>query len=238
MLIYIYLLVPAQHELQKLQHTERALKKQVDSVNKWVAQQGLMSIKSIGENKNNAGLLTDLGALAQMNRLHLQAVTHLREKDRIKLQVSGDYASMLMLLYALSKQQMLYVGDFAVKSAKNTDPQLSIEVAIINLSAKLSIFISPANSAKSIFCDFNKTIQPSSNSEYIFPINQIKMVGYMDVASTPFAFVELPDGTEHQVKVGSMIGIEKARIINITNTQIKLKTITGEIYTLTMQEIE
>jgi hypothetical protein len=240
LLLDVYLIIPAQQERQKSQAVEVQLTQQLALARQRVMQQGLTGEQSQRLMMDDSlHLLTDISILSQINHLNLQSVARLQEKNKIKLQLTGDYSRMLMFMSALSYQDhVLSVNDFAIKSSKNNELQLAIDITKINPSGKLLILQSPQVVAMNdVFCHTGSLKVSAAESVFTFPLQQIKMVGYMSVSGTLSAFVKLPDGTEHQVEYGSMLGVEKARVIEILNDQLKLNSLDGKTHTITMQRL-
>lgn len=56
-----------------------------------------------------------------------------------------------------------------------------------------------------------------------FPLEGIKMVGFLQQANVAYAVVRSPDGKWHRVKVGNYLGQNFGRITAITDTETKIK---------------
>lgn len=56
-----------------------------------------------------------------------------------------------------------------------------------------------------------------------FPLESLKMTGFLFIHDTPYAIISAPDGKVHNVKVGNFMGQNFGRIISITETEVKLK---------------
>ncbi len=56
-----------------------------------------------------------------------------------------------------------------------------------------------------------------------FPLESLKMVGYLYLNNTPYAVISAPDGKLRHVKVGNYVGQNFGRITEITETEVKLK---------------
>lgn len=56
-----------------------------------------------------------------------------------------------------------------------------------------------------------------------FPLESIKMVGFLQQANVPHAVVRSPDGKLHRVKVGNYLGMNFGRITAISDTEVKIK---------------
>ncbi len=56
-----------------------------------------------------------------------------------------------------------------------------------------------------------------------FPLESLKMTGFVYIHNTPYGIISAPDGKVHNVKVGNFMGQNFGRIISITETEIKLK---------------
>lgn len=237
-LTYIYFIIPNQGELQTLRYVEAGLAQQVDVARQRIMQQGLMAKQNQQPNIDNSiHFLTDISMLSQINRLNLLSIASLQEKNKIKMQLTGNYTDMLMFMTALSNQaHLLSVSDFAIKPLKSSDLQLAIDLTLVNPSGKFLIVQPPRTIiTKNVFCSADSLRVHTLESEFIFTVQQIKMVGYMNVSGSASAFIELPDRTEHQVEYGSIIGLERAHVIAILDDQIKLKSPDGKIHIIVMQ---
>lgn len=56
-----------------------------------------------------------------------------------------------------------------------------------------------------------------------FPLDGLKMVGYLHRGNAGYAIIRAPDGKVHRVKVGNYIGLNFGQITSVTETEIKLK---------------
>lgn len=56
-----------------------------------------------------------------------------------------------------------------------------------------------------------------------FPLEGIKMVGYLHQANVGYAVVRSPDGKLHRVKAGNFLGQNFGRITSVTETEVKIK---------------
>lgn len=67
--------------------------------------------------------------------------------------------------------------------------------------------------------DFNRPKQELEE----FPLESMKMVGYLRKAKVANAVIRASDGKLHNVKVGNYIGMNFGQIISITETEVKIK---------------
>jgi type IV pilus assembly protein PilP len=56
-----------------------------------------------------------------------------------------------------------------------------------------------------------------------FPLESLKMVGYLQQANIGYAVIRSTDGKLHRVKSGNYVGINFGQIISVTDTEIKIK---------------
>ncbi len=56
-----------------------------------------------------------------------------------------------------------------------------------------------------------------------FPLESLKMVGYLNQAKTGFAVIRSGDGKLHRVKVGNYIGLNFGLIKSISDTEINIR---------------
>lgn len=56
-----------------------------------------------------------------------------------------------------------------------------------------------------------------------FPLENLKMVGYLSQNKVGYAIIRSPDGKLHRVMVGNYMGQNFGKIIEITDTEVKLK---------------
>ena len=56
-----------------------------------------------------------------------------------------------------------------------------------------------------------------------FPLESLKMVGYLSQGKTGYAIIRSPDGKLHRAKVGNYMGQNFGKIVAITDTEVKLK---------------
>ncbi len=56
-----------------------------------------------------------------------------------------------------------------------------------------------------------------------FPLESLKMVGYLQRAKTGYAVIRSSDSKLHRVRAGNYIGLNFGQIISVTDTEIKIK---------------
>lgn len=56
-----------------------------------------------------------------------------------------------------------------------------------------------------------------------FPLESLRMVGYLQRARIGYAVIRSSDGKLHRVKAGNYIGLNFGQIISVTDTEIKIK---------------
>lgn len=56
-----------------------------------------------------------------------------------------------------------------------------------------------------------------------FPLDGLKMVGFLQQGKTDFAVIRSPDGKLHRVKVGNYLGQNFGQITSIDETEVQLK---------------
>lgn len=56
-----------------------------------------------------------------------------------------------------------------------------------------------------------------------FPLESLKMVGYLQQANTGFAVIRTSNNKLHRVKAGNYIGMNFGQITSVTDTEIKIK---------------
>lgn len=56
-----------------------------------------------------------------------------------------------------------------------------------------------------------------------FPLDSLKMTGFVFIHDTAYAVISAPDGKVHNVRVGNYMGQNFGRVISITETELKLK---------------
>lgn len=56
-----------------------------------------------------------------------------------------------------------------------------------------------------------------------FPLEGLKMVGFLSRADVPHAVIRSPDGKIHRVKVGHFLGMNFGKIIAITESEVTVK---------------
>lgn len=56
-----------------------------------------------------------------------------------------------------------------------------------------------------------------------FPLEGIKMVGFLQRANVEHAVVRSPDGKLHRIKAGNYLGLNFGRVTAITDTEVKIK---------------
>jgi type IV pilus assembly protein PilP len=58
-----------------------------------------------------------------------------------------------------------------------------------------------------------------------FPLENLKMVGFVMKVKTPYAVVRAPDKKLYQVKIGNYVGMNFGKIQNISESEITLKEV-------------
>lgn len=56
-----------------------------------------------------------------------------------------------------------------------------------------------------------------------FPLENLKMVGYLQQAKSGYAVIRSPNSKLHRVRVGNYMGLNFGQIISVTDTEIKVK---------------
>jgi type IV pilus assembly protein PilP len=56
-----------------------------------------------------------------------------------------------------------------------------------------------------------------------FPLESLKMVGYLQQGRIGYAVIRSSDGKLHRVKAGNYVGLNFGQIISITDTEMKIK---------------
>jgi len=56
-----------------------------------------------------------------------------------------------------------------------------------------------------------------------FPLESLKMVGYLSMDNKAYAMISAPDGKLRNVTVGNYIGQNYGRVISVTETEVKIK---------------
>ncbi len=56
-----------------------------------------------------------------------------------------------------------------------------------------------------------------------FPLESLKMVGYLQRASVGYGVIRSTDGKLHRIKVGNYVGMNFGQVISVTDTEIKIK---------------
>ena len=56
-----------------------------------------------------------------------------------------------------------------------------------------------------------------------FPLDGLKMIGYLQRANVAYAIIRSPDGKVHRVKAGNYMGLNFGQITSVTETEVKLK---------------
>ena len=58
-----------------------------------------------------------------------------------------------------------------------------------------------------------------------FPLENLKMVGYVKKSKVGYAVVRAPDGKLHQVRAGNYVGMNFGLITKISDTEISIKEV-------------
>ncbi len=56
-----------------------------------------------------------------------------------------------------------------------------------------------------------------------FPLEGLKMIGYLQRAGVGYAVIRSPDSKVHRVKTGNYMGLNFGQIISVTETELRLK---------------
>jgi len=56
-----------------------------------------------------------------------------------------------------------------------------------------------------------------------FPLESLKMVGYLQQANVGYAVIRATDGKLHRIKAGNYVGMNFGQVISISDTEIKIK---------------
>ena len=56
-----------------------------------------------------------------------------------------------------------------------------------------------------------------------FPLESLKMVGYLQQASIGYGVIRSADGRLHRIKAGNYVGMNFGQVISVTDTEIRIK---------------
>ena len=56
-----------------------------------------------------------------------------------------------------------------------------------------------------------------------FPLDGLKLVGYLNQGNVGYAIIRAPDGKIHRVKQGNYLGQNFGRIVEVSDTEVKIK---------------
>jgi len=56
-----------------------------------------------------------------------------------------------------------------------------------------------------------------------FPIESLKMVGYLQRSNVGYAVIRSSDGKLHRIKAGNYVGMNFGKVISVTDSEIKIK---------------
>ncbi len=56
-----------------------------------------------------------------------------------------------------------------------------------------------------------------------FPLESLKMVGYLQKASIGYGVIRSTDGKLHRIKAGNYVGMNFGQVISVTDTEIRIK---------------
>lgn len=56
-----------------------------------------------------------------------------------------------------------------------------------------------------------------------FPLESLRMVGYLQQSNVDYAVIRSSDGKLHRVKAGNYVGLNFGQIISVSDTEIKIK---------------
>jgi len=56
-----------------------------------------------------------------------------------------------------------------------------------------------------------------------FPLDSLKMVGYLQQANVGYAVIRSSDGKLHRIKAGNYVGMNFGRVMSVTDSDIKIK---------------
>lgn len=56
-----------------------------------------------------------------------------------------------------------------------------------------------------------------------FPLESLKMVGYLQQANVGYGVIRATDGKLHRIKIGNYVGMNFGQVISVSDTEIKIK---------------
>ncbi len=56
-----------------------------------------------------------------------------------------------------------------------------------------------------------------------FPLESLKMVGYLQQANVGYGVIRSTDGKLHRIKIGNYVGMNFGQVISVSDTEVKIK---------------
>lgn len=124
-----------------------------------------------------------------------------------KISMLGDFLRLKKLMNRFAKSVIpLVVDDFSLRINQQGEVEFEMRLLVFYMQALTTVLLDKEDTSKSKL--------------YTTSLQELKWVGYLQKNSSFFGLVMLPDGNTVDVKVGSVIGKENARVILIDQAKM------------------
>lgn len=219
---YFYEIQPAFQRLHELENTERVLSWRLHADKKNLKIEKPILIKT----KNQFAGLRDLIYRIYENDLSIKSIQYLPMKNTkidffpMHFVIEGNIQNLIHFVWSL--EDIVSVQNFSFKMTDKHHMVLAIDLWLqyfYNLPYPQNN--KNVHTINQFFCSDKNAIFNSSTE--VFPLKQMKMVGYFHQGMRRQALVQLPNQTIVRFELGEIIGSERAIISDIQKKYILAK---------------
>lgn len=235
---YIYDIHPGLAHVATLKQTENSLNEKLlaRKLSPYTAQpKKSIKVESDKKRLNHLNELVSLISTSGLMALSIAAPSLKSDKSRAQaymhMVLRGDYQQLVTFMNNMQRHLDLFaVQNFSYKVTEKNDLLITMDVLSFDEHADNHQVMNNGIAAlaqSNPFCMANHMNKWSNdnnvNEALLVPIEQIKMVGYLQSGHHKQALVMLPDAVMRTVETGFLLGYEKAEVIAINKKQIIVK---------------
>lgn len=232
---YLYDIYPRLAHIASLKQTENNINDQWISMKRLPSTSQLKKTINVASDKNVLNKLSDLTRLIRASGLMIQSMAlspvnqdKLSKQFLLRAVLIGDYQQLSLFIHELDRQaHSIALHDFSCKWTEKNDLLVTMVVFYFDHFENKKFI-----NRDTVFTQFNpfclsssvdKWINDNLNEAVLAPLEQIKMVGYLQSGKHKQALVLLPNSVIRTVEPGFLLGSEKGKVVDINKKQIMVK---------------
>lgn len=227
---YCYYIQPEYQLLSELKYKQNTLQNkrlmQKPILNEEKNEHEILDLTSHETTKRLALLLNQvhLQGLKLEVLSHLPDTTEQKNSSMFSLTLKGSYQALVAFFHALYNEKLgFYIGNFTME--KQDQKEVIFKADFLQGDQSESQKALMSNEVAKYVSPFCQEGQGNLNQVEIIKkisIQQMRMVGYLQKEKEQVAFLLLPDWTLASVEIGDVIGLENAKVSEITENETRL----------------